>query len=518
VAVLNGIVLIGTFNDLEKEGITDIIKRVIEGTKIRLRPVLMTACVASLGFLPMALSSSAGAEVQKPLATVVIGGLVTATFLTLFVLPLLYILFNSKFTMNKSKLAKPLASIIVFLFYFNCTNAQNLNNLNIDQAIEIALKNNGYLKSYEYELQAMEMQKKAAREYGKTELNLQLGQYNSYRIDNAIQIAQNIPFPVLFKAKRAVIDAQMQGVKWNQQLNAAETRKQVKTYYYHIEYLLFNKQKLQLLDTMYQEYVRVAKLRFKTGDIKKVEINAAELKLGEIELLAMQNETALQNAYTSFKSILQTTDDLSILTNSYNYIPLSIDNLVDTSNLDNIPAIQVLYNEVRILDQQKLLTKAENKPELNLGYTNQSLIGTQTVNGNDVFYNGTNRFNVFNIGVALPLLNGKTNKAKIKQIEMQQQAIAQKATQEKQIIKSNIQNAMQQYQYALKEYTYYKNTALPKASEILSAAQLGYKVGEIDYVEYLYAMQTAADVQLKYLESIQHVNTSIINLLTLNNK
>jgi cobalt-zinc-cadmium resistance protein CzcA len=77
VAVLNGIVLIGTFNQLEKDGWTDIISRVIEGTKIRLRPVLMTATVASLGFLPMALSGSAGAEVQKPLATVVIGGLIT---------------------------------------------------------------------------------------------------------------------------------------------------------------------------------------------------------------------------------------------------------------------------------------------------------------------------------------------------------------------------------------------------------------------------------------------------------
>ena len=73
VAVLNGIVLIGTFNQLQKEGITDVLQRVKEGTMTRLRPVLMTATVASLGFLPMAISSSAGAEVQKPLATVVIG-------------------------------------------------------------------------------------------------------------------------------------------------------------------------------------------------------------------------------------------------------------------------------------------------------------------------------------------------------------------------------------------------------------------------------------------------------------
>ena len=90
VAVLNGIVLMSTFNQLEKEGITNLRERVIKATYIRMRPVLMTASVASLGFLPMAISTSAGAEVQRPLATVVIGGLITATILTLFVIPLLY--------------------------------------------------------------------------------------------------------------------------------------------------------------------------------------------------------------------------------------------------------------------------------------------------------------------------------------------------------------------------------------------------------------------------------------------
>jgi cobalt-zinc-cadmium resistance protein CzcA len=94
VAVLNGIVLIAEFNRLKKEGLTDVKRIVLMGTKVRLRPVLMTAYVASLGFLPMAVSNGAGAEVQRPLATVVIGGLLIATFLTLFVLPVLYMIFE----------------------------------------------------------------------------------------------------------------------------------------------------------------------------------------------------------------------------------------------------------------------------------------------------------------------------------------------------------------------------------------------------------------------------------------
>lgn len=108
VAVLNGIVLIGQMNQMQREektadklsasiGVTELIHhRIIESSMVRLRPVLMTALVASMGFLPMALSQGDGAEVQRPLATVVIGGLITSTLLTLLVLPAIYKTFTKK--------------------------------------------------------------------------------------------------------------------------------------------------------------------------------------------------------------------------------------------------------------------------------------------------------------------------------------------------------------------------------------------------------------------------------------
>jgi cobalt-zinc-cadmium resistance protein CzcA len=96
VAVLNGIVLIAEFNRLKKAGDLTLHEIVLKGTETRLRPVLMTALVASLGFLPMALSNGSGAEVQRPLATVVIGGLITATLLTLVALPVLYTYFEKE--------------------------------------------------------------------------------------------------------------------------------------------------------------------------------------------------------------------------------------------------------------------------------------------------------------------------------------------------------------------------------------------------------------------------------------
>ena len=107
VAVLNGIVLIGQMNQMQKQAAAVpeengaslaavIQKRIIDSCMIRLRPVLMTALVASMGFLPMALSHGDGAEVQRPLATVVIGGLITSTLLTLLVLPAIYKMFTKK--------------------------------------------------------------------------------------------------------------------------------------------------------------------------------------------------------------------------------------------------------------------------------------------------------------------------------------------------------------------------------------------------------------------------------------
>ncbi|EMS32643.1 Cobalt-zinc-cadmium resistance protein CzcA [Mariniradius saccharolyticus AK6] len=95
IAVLNGIVLIEHFKELQKDHEGDLKSLILRGTQERLRPVLLTAAAAAMGFLPMAISTSAGAEVQRPLATVVVGGLISATLLTMIVLPVLYTIFHS---------------------------------------------------------------------------------------------------------------------------------------------------------------------------------------------------------------------------------------------------------------------------------------------------------------------------------------------------------------------------------------------------------------------------------------
>ena len=518
VAVLNGIVLIGTFNQLEKDGVKDILKRVYDGTKERLRPVLMTATVASLGFLPMALSTGAGAEVQKPLATVVIGGLITATFLTLFVLPLLYIIFNSKIKFKKKGNMKTVTTVIVLLlsvFSFNA-NAQTKKVIGIDEAINIALQNNGNVKAKNLELQSTQSLKRTSGELPKLEFNAQLGQYNSVNFDQSFQVAQTIPFPTLFVAKKQLINEQVKSKELQSEITVLELKNQVRTYFYQIQYLQHNQKQLLHLDSLYNDFIKVAELRYKTGDTKKVEISTAQAKQGEINLLLKQNEVYLQNAYQNLQALMNTQEPFEVSTDT-EFQPLQVSTLLDSSVIANHPIIKNLHQEILIAEKTKKVEKAQGLPDFTIGYTNQSLIGFQTINGQEQFFNSGNRFSYVNIGIAIPLTFGAT-KARIKSLDYQRQATEANVQQEQILLETQLKNAIQQYEQDLAAFNYYQQQALPNANEIVSSAQLGYRTGDISYVEYLFALQTATDIQLNYLKSIQQVNQSVINIYSIINQ
>ena len=517
VAVLNGIVLISTFNQLQKEGWNDVIQRTIEGTKIRLRPVLMTATVASLGFLPMALSTSAGAEVQKPLATVVIGGLITATFLTLFILPMLYIIFNSKILFNRnSKMKNITAMFILFSLLGNLQSTAQTRTITIHDAIQIALENNNAIKAGELSIQSAQALKPTAGELPKLDLNAQLGQYNSIHFDQAIQLSQNIPFPSLFGARKGKINAEIKKKEWNKAITENELKKEVRSYYYQIEYLLHNKTRLEYLDSLYGEFIRVATVRYNAGDIKKIEISTAETKKGEINLLLLQNEIYLGNAHQNLKTLLNTSDSFIIAQNEQ-YQPLRASELLNTATVAEHPSVQTLYQDMVIAEQSKKVERRQGLPDITLGYSNQSLIGFQTIDGQEKFFNSGNRFSYGSVGIAIPLTYGAT-RARIKSLEYQKRSSEAEANFKKQNLETQLQNELNQYRHNIQEYNYYTDHALPNAKDITNAAQVGYRTGEISYVEYLYALQTATDIELKYLQSVQEVNLSVININALINQ
>ena len=518
VAVLNGIVLIGTFNQLEKEGWTDILQRVIEGTKIRLRPVLMTAAVASFGFLPMALSNSAGAEVQKPLATVVIGGLVSATFLTLFVLPLLYIIFNSTIHLKFPPKLKPkiLSIIIVLLLIGTNANTQTRSITNVEEAIQIAIQNNQSIKAQDFNIEATESLRNTAYELPKLDFNMQLGQFNSIKFDNAFQLSQTIPFPTIFGAKKALINAEIKAAQNQKALNIYELKNQVRTLYYQIAYLQHNQEKLDGLDSLYAVFINIAKLRYNTGDTKKIEVSTAETKRGEVNLIARQNEVYLQSAYTRLQALLNIPDSMIIRTGTA-YTPLQVQILIDSSRIADHPMLQSLYQRMVVAEQTKKVEKAQGLPDFKIGYNNQSLIGYQTLDGVDTYFDGSKRFSVVNIGLAIPITYGVT-KAKLKSLDFQKQSLKAQAEQQTILLNAQLQSAITQYRQDILQYEYYRTQALPNTDEIVKSAQLGYRTGDISYIEYLYAIQTATDVQLNYLKSIQQINQTIVNINSLINK
>jgi len=513
VAVLNGIVLVSTFNQLEKDGVSDVIQRVIEGTKIRLRPVLMTATVASLGFLPMALSHGAGAEVQKPLATVVIGGLLTATFLTLFVLPLLYILFSGK---KKLKANVSAAVLLICGFGFTNANAQTPKTISLEDAVSLALKNNLLIQSQQLNVQSSTALKKSFFELPETEVNFQYGQYNSIQKDNGFNIQQTIPFPTYYSAKSKLYKAEMQGTQLSQQATANDITAQVKMYFYQLLYLQQTKTELQKLDSLYSNFVSVASLRYTTGETNLLEKTTAETKRGELQLLLSQNETDIASSYASLKMLLNTADDFSLAADK-NFQPLSLTASFDTSLVVNNPSLKLLYQQAVIAEQNNKVETAQTLPDFKVGYMNQSIIGFQNVNGTDVYYNSSQRFTGFNVGVTVPLAF-LSNTQKIKSLSLKQQALQKEADNGKLLLQTQLQNAFAEYNQHLLQYNYCKSTALPNAETIISTATLSFNNGEIAYLEYAAALQNATTIKTSYLQSINELNQSIISINFLINK
>ena len=274
VAVLNGIVLISEFNRLEKKGVDDITERVIKGLQTRLRPVIMTAAAASLGFLPMALSTSAGAEVQKPLATVVIGGLITATLLTLIILPVFYILFSTHSfrALFKRKSAKVLSVSLLLLIgsaAFNNAEAQQAKAISLHDAIQLALENNLSVRSSSYSVDAQKALKGASWDLGKTNVEVQYGRFNSYTKDNSYTVSQSIAFPTVYINQGKLADAKVKSSEWQLKGSRLETATQVKQVYWQLAYLHSKQSLLSYQDSLFTGFLKAAELRAKVGETNK---------------------------------------------------------------------------------------------------------------------------------------------------------------------------------------------------------------------------------------------------------
>jgi cobalt-zinc-cadmium resistance protein CzcA len=150
-------------------------------------------------------------------------------------------------------------------------------------------------------------------------------------------------------------------------------------------------------------------------------------------------------------------------------------------------------------------------PDFNVGYFNQSLIGTQTISGEEVYFDKSKRFHGWNVGISIPL-TFFSNTSKIKSLSYKQQELLKDSEYERVQLQTQLENAFSQYNQNLLQYNYFQSTALPKAEIIISTALLGFNSGNIGYIEFLQALETASDVELNSLQSINQLNQSIINI------
>ncbi|MFA9221256.1 MAG: CusA/CzcA family heavy metal efflux RND transporter, partial [Sediminibacterium sp.] len=190
VAVLEGILMIAEFKRLESEGWTDYKRIAAQGTKIRLRSVLMTALAPSLGFIPMAVSQGAGAEVQRPLALVVIGGLISATILTLYVLPILYVWQRNR--ESQKRIAIPAAIILALL---SISSAQAQQKISVNDLIASAEKNNLSIQAAKLNFESESKRASVYRNWSPLSISNEYGHVNSAALDHRISISEAFHLP-----------------------------------------------------------------------------------------------------------------------------------------------------------------------------------------------------------------------------------------------------------------------------------------------------------------------------------
>lgn len=505
VAVLNGIVLIAEFNHLKSEGMTDIKEIILKGTSVRLRPVMLTAMVASLGFLPMALSHGSGAEVQKPLATVVIGGLVSATLLTLLVLPVLYWFFEKT---GKPKVVTG-AIVTLLLLLPNLNKAQN-TTINLQQSIETALKNNPGIKAGQYEIDYNRMLRKTSTDIGKTNVSLMLGQYNSINTDNNLSINQGIPFPTVFTSQNKLHNANIKGSELKLQVTQNELIYQVKSVYRYLEYLQAENAILLRQDSIYSFFVKAANNRLRSGESNLLEKTTAETQLMEIENKLSQNRSAILIYQSQLQALTNSKTNLQIERKPFGKAEISLPAADSTAYSQN-PYLLYLKQQIEISNRQKKVEAAKVLPDFTLGYFNQSLIGYQNINGTDQYFDASKRFTGFQVGVSIPLWFIPQT-SKVKASGLYQKSIESNYEQ----YQVNVQNQYAQYlQEYLQDKTtleYFEKSALPNANLIIDQAEKGFRSGDIGYVEFLQGLKNGLSIQTNYLTALNQYNQNVAKL------
>ena len=496
VSVLNGIVLIGYYNKLHKEGmpLSDL---VVEGALTRLRPVMMTAMVASLGFLPMAISSSAGAEVQKPLATVVIGGLITSTLLTMIILPILYSIFNAP-PKVRTKLGGLKIFMVILLFLpvsqvFSQTPEAKV--LTMDDAVKMALSNHPSSRNAALNVEAAQTRKGFQPE--PLSLTWEYGEINSQVKDNRLSVIQDFGSPFTHYQRSKLYKSELELSQSQQKITQKQLIAKVKEAYFRWIYQISVNSLIKQESDLYEEFLRIAKLHFELGESNLLEKTMAETKYAESQRKTLTAQEQLKIAVNYLNRSIYSEENYQPAMTDLDLYSISF----PEGTADKFYPYTFKEYYQREVNQKKAelsLEKSRLTPGISAGYFNQSIEPVKNLQG-------------FQIGISVPLWF-LPQAARIKEARINSEIAANTATQQTYELEQTIDDLKIKLDQQFISVIYYRENALNQAEMLIKMAVLKLKKEEIEYTEYLQSISEAMKIKEEYLNTLLLYNLTAIEL------
>lgn len=496
VAVLNGLLIINNFTDLRKlnrMGTNRIIK---VGTPHLLRPVVLTGLVASLGFVPMAISTSAGAEVQRPLATVVIGGLLVSTVLTLLVIPVFYHLihsFSAGVRAHRFAWLRRLAPVVLLILCISPAAAQNANRITLDAALKMALENNPRLKSAEVAIHETQAAKGSVMEIAPTSFNYSRGQLNSTeKKDWEFSVEQNFGSLLTPFYKKALVKTQVVSSTLYKQMVEKEITAEVKRAWAYWQYAYNLNSAYGNYEQLAQKLNHIGELRLQQGEITQLEKNMMSTTAAEMHSKVIQAQEELKLAAQRFQ--LTCCSDNPVLPNDTLLAAYSCGNLFSQP----VSQTHKGYFTNMIAERQAELKVEKSRffPEISVGYNRQNILPVKNLNS-------------WSVGLSFPIFFGAQS-AKIKQAKF----AASKAALTAENNLRELNNKVKDIESSINKYTanlnYYQNSALQEADQLIKSASAQLSQGEISPAEFIQAVTSARNIKTGYIETVYQYNVAVI--------
>jgi heavy metal efflux system protein len=397
---------------------------------------------------------------------------------------------------------------IVFLTFCPWSLLWAQTTITLDNAVAEAIKNNPSVKSSEYQYQAQRTMMKTSFDWGKTNVVLMRGQYNSLNTDNNLTITQSIPFPTVSASEIKYNQALAASAEQNMIASQNDLAFQVKASFTRLQYVIALHQLLQNQDTLYRNFTNAASLRYKTGESNLLEKTTAETQWMEIRNQLQVNDRDASIEQTHLQTLLHSAQKLIP---AESLAPFVFSRDQGATGLAENPMLNYWRHQKDASIAMKRVEHNRFLPDITIGYFNQSLIGFQRTGTTETFYDKSKRFTGWVFGVSLPLwFLPQTGRAQAASLN---QAAAQKHYEGYQRqLEGQFEQAVKELEKNQSSLDYYEKSAVPNARLILTQSQRAYRGGEISYVEYLQALKQSYSIQANYLLAIYQYNLSVLQL------